>query len=174
LGGAGDDLLKGTAGPDLLDLGSGQDLGAAGAGDDIVKGRDGLIDEIRCREGTDEVFLDGYDLPLDTGCERIRRRGAPRAIPEWSYTDGTTLDTNVGCPIDMPGACRVIVTGVSLDTPRWRGSTRVRIRPGHRAYVGLFEYDEGGTARVTALTLRDRRPPLRATRIMEYDYYGGE
>jgi hypothetical protein len=168
-GGPGSDDITSGRGADFIVPGPGDDFIQAGFGDDVVKSRDGMTDEIACGPGNDRVFLDGYDLPVDTSCNRVERVGAPRATPLVRPSHYGRFSVQVGCPIDFRRICRVIVTALSVDDPTLHGSTHMQIRAGNVAFANLWAYEKDGSARVTVVTLRNHRRPLRSrTRTMSY------
>jgi Putative metal-binding motif/RTX calcium-binding nonapeptide repeat (4 copies) len=76
VGGAGADVISGSAaandidsgpGADVVNPGGGADVVDAGPGDDTIGARDGVQDLIVCGDGTDRVTADAFDS-LD-GCE---------------------------------------------------------------------------------------------------------
>lgn len=117
-GGAGSDYITAGSGPNRIDAGAGVDFVEAGAGDDVVTARDGSTDSVRCDPGSDRVGADALDF-AEADCERVHRRGRPRAVgiflPTFPLgTLGTRqrpyIGPRVGCPVDRRGGCRVRVT----------------------------------------------------------------
>jgi hypothetical protein len=120
IGGPGNDWLEGSGrlaggrGRDHLE-GSGRLTGGPGVDyligareRDVIVARDGSSDQVDCGAGRDTAILDGRDMPLR--CERLRRRGAARAVPldVWGEAPGDVSPewgVNVGCPPDGPAVC---------------------------------------------------------------------
>lgn len=143
-GGPGTDYLVGTAGGNRIDPGLGADTVEAGGGNDRIRARDRSSDDVSCGRGHDRVALDRFDA-IDRGCERIARRGLPRAA--FVTQVGSTLgllgtptrpyaDPRIACPADFGASCRVIVAlsrrGVAL------GRARARVGRGSGREVFVF------------------------------------
>ena len=71
-GDAGHDRIAGRAGADNITGGTGRDRITGGAGRDLIKVHDSARDTVSCGSGRDQVNTDRRDR-VD-GCERIRRR----------------------------------------------------------------------------------------------------
>jgi hypothetical protein len=157
-GGAGRDTILGGFGADVIVGGPGRDTLTAGGGDDLVRARDGAVDEVACGYGRDTAVVDEFDFTKTT-CERIRRRGAPRAVPLHAsvtdYVDSPTVTAQVGCPADSPRSCtgtlELSAGGHSL------GSKRFRSRPGRFAVLDFYvSYKVANSAALIRLTARSR------------------
>jgi hypothetical protein len=164
-GGSGADSITAGPGPDLIEPGSGRDTVKAGAGADRIRARDREFDDIRCGDGVDRLWLDGIDLAVGRACERIRRRGRPRAIPfdpdVEPDSDFGGISVDVACPTDMPRDCRTVVL-FTIRGGRRVGQDRLRLRPGQTKVAGIVPTDAALSRRVwsTARTLRQHAPPL--------------
>jgi hypothetical protein len=100
----------------------------------VIRAADGRLEFIACGKGRDVLVADGVDLPED--CERIHRRGAPRAIPfgVTVYTDENLVELDVACPSDAPGPCvgevsLAVGPGISPGGRRTLGTRRLATRP---------------------------------------------
>lgn len=113
-GGPGEDFISASERADTLVAGPGRDVVHAYEGADVIRTRDGVTDIIDCDVGRDTAVVDAFDIsdPDATsrvfgGCERLRRRGEPRAIPngfaDWEGEPDVYL--GVGCPPDGPERC---------------------------------------------------------------------
>lgn len=137
LGGRGDDVLYASnpllrrEAANVVDGGPGRDGVRGGFGPDLVRARDGSSDDVECLSGRDRVLLDGFDT-FERDCERVRRRGRPRAVAESTFAaadeEGILEDFGVVCPRDMGGRCRGtvrLVTGGNVV-----GRARFSLAPG--------------------------------------------
>jgi hypothetical protein len=141
--GPGDDVLFSAGRGTVLDGGRGHDDFIGSEGGDRIRARDGQSDSIGCYRGRDSVAADGHDFVAggrDEGrCERVRRRGAARAVAvgEPFLNDPGPLTVNkpdgqtglsVGCSADGPRTCTgrvsVAIGGVAI------GSRPFRLRRG--------------------------------------------
>jgi hypothetical protein len=123
-GGMGDDRFydPGDGGPgDVYRLGPGRDEATSYDGADTIFARDGEYDYIHCGFARETVFLDGldfYDQEVEP-CDRVRRRGAPRVLPDTAvayleYDFGqdagpNQLEVAIMCPHDLR-PCRGMFT----------------------------------------------------------------
>jgi hypothetical protein len=113
-GGSGSDEIEGTELADIIVPGAGRDSVFAWGGADVIRTSDGFRDAIECGSGRDRIVVDPFDTsdpslanrPLG-GCERLRRRGRPRALPaafnEWEGDPTVTLPFE--CPRDGAPRC---------------------------------------------------------------------
>ena len=96
----------------MFEPGPGRDEVSALRGADRIRARDDAFDTIHCGRGADRLWRDGIDLAFGSQCERIARRGAPRAFPYGTFVDvEDPLEAHVVCPSD-------IVRGRCLGTVR--------------------------------------------------------
>jgi hypothetical protein len=185
-GGAGGDVLRGGPGDDNIgDFGEerDRDVFRLGPGSDeafaleggvaVIFARDGEHDEIECGFGRQTLILDGLDFyeQEDIGpCERIRRRGPPRALPDTSvayleYDFGAgegpnELEVDIICPYDLRPC---------------RGTFTVYDRQG-AVVKETFRYATGG--RISHLFRRSKRMLRRLAKwaritVVSYDPAGG-
>jgi len=105
-GGPGRDTITGSEYRDVIVPGAGDDTVLAESGNDVVRSRDSSADLIECSSGRDTVLLDGLDYAA-SDCERLRRRGAARAVPVQATVDeeGSDFGVVVVCPPDGPAVC---------------------------------------------------------------------
>jgi Ca2+-binding RTX toxin-like protein len=118
-GGPGEDTLGASERADTLVPGAGRDVVHSYEGADVIRSRDGMTDEIDCDQGRDTAVVDAFDTGDSSvtdrvfeGCERLRRRGEPRAIPTafQSWEGEPDVYLTVGCPPDGPARCLGDVT----------------------------------------------------------------
>jgi RTX calcium-binding nonapeptide repeat (4 copies) len=133
-GGPGADELWGGLGDDVLEPGPGVDYVVGTGGDDKVASADRDYDYIECDSGRDTLTLDRRDLAWGR-CGAARRRGAPMAVPlnvliDWEDLEDTIII--IGCPADMPTACRGRLT-ISVHNGRTVLRGRFRV---HRGRIG--------------------------------------
>lgn len=148
-----------------MEPGAGNDSAFGLGGRDRIRASGEGFDLIGCGAGRDVALLDGFDLPVRHGCERLVRSSAPRAIPHWVGEDEENLEwqVGIGCPADMPGPC-LTTTTVSFRDGRSVDRLRVRVRRGRTRFVGLSfdpDSDEEASlaehgARVTVTTFLAR------------------
>ncbi|MDQ4048020.1 MAG: hypothetical protein M3131_01360, partial [Actinomycetota bacterium] len=159
-GGDGDDDIDGSDGPDVLEGGAGRDTLSAGGGDDRIAVRDRSTDAVECgRARLDSVTADALDF-LPAGCERVRRRGAARAVPLRSFVgsqDDGGPGVEIGCSVDGSRTCRGSVRLYARG--RLRGTRRFRARRGTRGFVSFPRRLRGLEGRRVRIVVRapDRR-----------------
>ncbi len=159
-------VLKGGRGNDRISGRGGRDELSGGSGRDKLRAKDAFADLVLCGRGRDSALLDGLDLP--SGCERVRRSSAARAIVDprgYEYQDGRSFVVTVACPRDAKQTCR---GSASIRRRGTLGSRRFKIRRGHSRDVTIRLHGAGvGGHEVRAtLFLRTRRG--RTTFIAHY------
>jgi len=132
-GGPGRDTITGSEYRDVIVPGAGDDTVLAESGNDVVRSRDSSADLIECSSGRDTVLLDGLDYAA-SDCERLRRRGAARAVPVQATVDeeGSDFGVVVVCPPDGPAVCVAQVSFAIRGGAR--RSYRLRIPRGRYRY----------------------------------------
>jgi hypothetical protein len=176
-GGAGRDSITGGNGPDLIKPGPGRDEVSAWRGADRIRARDGAFDTIRCGRGADRLWLDGIDLAFGSQCERIARRGAPRAIPYGTWVDvEDPLEAQVACPSDIVGGRCLGTVRLTLRSGRRVGGARLNFEAGQTGTVDVWPTGpvHRRIVRTTVRTLRHNRSPISMTRSDYIEYSSGD
>jgi hypothetical protein len=181
-GGPGSDEINGSG---RLDGGPGSDEMNGSSKRDVILARDGSLDLISCKAGTDTAILDALDAagwwiyrPL-RDCEQVRRRGTARAVPVdvRGYSDsfyGEGWGVSIACPPDGPAVCRGDVTvsrrgriirydqfrakrGHTSDPFDWATTLRFLNRlEGKRVWARVRTYDRRGRLQTVSLPFNFR------------------
>jgi RTX calcium-binding nonapeptide repeat (4 copies) len=134
-GGRGGDVIDASEHADTVVPGPGRDLVYSNGGADVIRSRDGVTDVIDCGEGRDVAVVDVFDTTdfkftdrVFEECDRLRRRGEPRAIPTGfqSWEGEPDVYLWVGCPPDGPERCLGDATLYRQGRTIARSSLRMR------------------------------------------------